>query len=98
MKNLPKDRHLSSKVRLLDDQVRPGARDQLVLCHQFSGLLHQCDQDFKRSSTDQNRPVVLEQEMAIGMQAKWTKRDRGIGRSRLLIGCFGRSQAGLQVI
>src|ERR1700730_10506434 len=57
-------------------------------------MLHQSDQDFERPGTNQNGLVAFEQETPIGMQAKRTEGDRGILWCGLLIGCFGRSQAG----
>lgn len=81
-----------------NDHLRPCAQDQLVFCNQLARAFHQSDQDFKRPGTNRNTYVVLEQESAIGVQAKRTKRDRGVAHSPLLVCCFGRSQAGLHVI
>ena len=55
---------------LLDDRVRPGASDELVLADRLAGAFNQRDENVQRPAAEAQRLSVLEQHALGGNEAK----------------------------
>ena len=67
------------QIGLLDEHVRPYQGHQFVLAHQFSGALHQDDQDIHRPAAQCDWCQTVTQKLLSGMQFKRAELDRPPG-------------------
>jgi hypothetical protein len=50
--------NVDTETPLLDDDIRPGVTNELVLCYDFAGTLDEMDQNIERTTTEERHEPV----------------------------------------
>jgi hypothetical protein len=76
---------MEPQVALIDRDVWPDSRHQLLLADNFAGAFDKNDEDVERSGTQMNWAARLLKVSACWAQAKWTERNKVRSRSGLFV-------------
>lgn len=76
---------MEPQVALIDRDIWPDSRHQLLLADDFAGAFDKNDKNVERASTQMNRAARLLEVSVRRAQAKWTERNRVRGRSGLFV-------------
>jgi hypothetical protein len=76
---------MEPQVALIDRDIWPDSRHQLLLVDDFAGAFDQNDKNVERASTQVNRAARLLEVSVRWAQAKWTERNRVRSRRGLFV-------------
>ena len=76
---------MEPQVALIDRDIWPDSRHQLLLADDFAGAFDQNDKNVERASTQMNRAARLLEVSVRWAQAKWTERNKVRSKSGLFV-------------
>ena len=76
---------MEPQVALIDRDIWPDSRHQLLLADDFAGAFDQNDKNVERASTQMNWAASLLEVSARWAQPKWTERNRVRSRRGLFV-------------
>jgi hypothetical protein len=76
---------MEPQVALIDRDIRPDSRHQLLLADNFAGAFDKNDKNVERSGTQMNWAARLLKVSVRWEQAKWTERNKIRSRSGLFV-------------